>query len=756
MGTQRSSIELLEDLGALVLASDGGDRTAIIQIGSGIEEVLAGLAASPDMVTALLSDVLGTLQKLHEGQAPDVPAAMAAIADALAAIRQWISGSPAPGETRISVPQAAQKLAAACAAGAEPPATTAATAQPPSDATQASSPRADSPAAAPAQQSAAQAEPRLPADVDVDLLKEFVTECLDHIANGEAAMLALESQPDDGEQINVIFRAFHTIKGTSGFLGLDHMQRLAHLAENLLDRARNQQISLTGSAADLALKSCDMLRAMAQPLRELAGGEVVPVPQGFDALLAELSNPCLDDAPAPAAALRLGEILVAKGADRGAVERVAAAQGEGPIGQALVAAGTASATEVVDALRTQKAQERGSALDATVRLNIERLDSLIDTVGELVIAHSMVAQDPEVTLGRSPRLSRSVGHAGKIIRELQDLTLSLRMVPLKGLFQKMARLVRDLSKKAGKQVRFVCEGEDTEIDRNMVEVLGDPLVHMIRNAVDHGIEPADKRAAAGKDATGTVTLRAYHSAGNVVIELRDDGRGLNKEKIVAKAVERNLIAAGRELTDAEAFALIFQAGFSTADKITDISGRGVGMDVVKKGIDSLRGRIDVASQLGHGATFALRLPLTMAITDAMLLRVGHERYLMPTASIEHSFRPAAADITSVAGKGEMVMLRGQLLRVLRLHELLGINDAVTEPCKGLMVVIEGDGRRCALMADELLGQQQVVIKSLGRCLGSVKGVAGGAILGDGRVGLILDPAGLIHLADGKTNVKEAA
>jgi two-component system chemotaxis sensor kinase CheA len=272
---------------------------------------------------------------------------------------------------------------------------------------------------------------------------------------------------------------------------------------------------------------------------------------------------------------------------------------------------------------------------------------------------------------------------------------------------------------------------------------------MIRNAVDHGVESTDQRKESGKTPRGTVRLKAYHAAGNVVIELIDDGKGLDAKKIVAKGVERGIVEAGKELTDTEAFNLIFQPGFSTAAQVTEISGRGVGMDVVKKGIEALRGRIDVTSKLGKGSTFALKLPLTMAITDAMLLRVGEEHYLLPTASIEHSFRPTDGAVSSVAGRGEMVMLRGDLLPVFRMHELFNVKGANTNPHDALFICIEGEGRRCALMVDELLGQQQVVIKSLGQSMGQIPGVSGGSILGDGCVGLILDAGGLLKLAAGR-------
>ena len=407
-------------------------------------------------------------------------------------------------------------------------------------------------------------------------------------------------------------------------------------------------------------------------------------------------------------------------------------------------------------MRLQK-QVGGDKSDASVRVTTGRLDSLINMVGELVIAQSMTSQDPDVDSGRRPRLARNVSRTSKIIRELQDLTMALRMVPLKATFQKMQRLVRDLARKSGKAVQFLTEGDDTEIDRNMVEALNDPLVHMIRNAVDHGLESAEERKAAGKPETGSVRLRAYHSAGNVVIELSDDGKGLDRGKILRKAVERNLVAPDANLSDAEAVALIFLPGFSTADKITDVSGRGVGMDVVKRRVEQLRGRVDVTTRPGQGSTFTVRLPLTMAITDAMLLRVGLERYLIPTVSIVQSFRPARADVTTVVGRGEVVLLRGEPVPVFRLHRLFNVPGAVSNLWDGLLLVVEAEGRRYALLVDELMGQQQVVIKSLGGTMRNVPGVAGGAILGDGRVGLILDAAGVFKLArDGEAPVETMA
>jgi two-component system, chemotaxis family, sensor kinase CheA len=590
----------------------------------------------------------------------------------------------------------------------------------------------------------------LPADADLEILKEYIVESLDHVGMAETALLTLETDPTQSEPVHTVFRAFHTIKGTSGFLGLDRIQRLAHLAESLLDRVREGQIRLAGGYADLALESCDNLKSMIQGLAGLQPEAPLPVPETYNDLMIRLNNPEAagvgEDSNLPARP-RVGDILVAEGkATREQVEAAVAVQQGERVGEVLVQAGEVKAPEVAKALRLQKQIAGDDKSDASIRVATHRLDALINMVGELVISHSMIAHDPDVMGGGGARLSRNVNRTGKIVRELQDLTMALRMVPLRATFQKMARLVRDVARKSDKAVQFVTEGDDTEIDRNMVEALNDPLVHMIRNAVDHGIEQADARQATGKNPTGTVTLRAFHSAGNVVIELVDDGKGLDKDRIRAKAIERQLIGADDTLSDAEIFNLIFLPGFSTAEKVTDVSGRGVGMDVVRRQVESLQGRVEIASQPGRGSTFSVRLPLTMAITDAMVLRVGRERYLLPMISIVQSFRPTADSISSVVGRGEMVLLRGDLIPVFRLYQMFGVAEAVNDPCLGLFVVMETHGRRCALLVDELLGQQQVVIKTLGRGMGQVPGVAGGAILGDGRVGLILDAGGLERLA----------
>ena len=397
--------------------------------------------------------------------------------------------------------------------------------------------------------------------------------------------------------------------------------------------------------------------------------------------------------------------------------------------------------------------------DPTVKVNMTRMDSLVDMVGELVIAQQMVIQDPTVESITEQRFQRNITHVGKIIRDLQEVAMSLRMVTLKGTFQKMARLVRDVAAKAGKTIKLHIEGEETELDRTVVDEIADPLVHMIRNACDHGIETADKRRAAGKSEAGNLTLRAYHQGGSIVIEIEDDGQGLNREVILKKAVERGLYSPDRDLSDisdTEVYNLIFLPGFSTAEKVTDISGRGVGMDVVRRNIEALRGKTEIRSTWGKGSTFVLRLPLTMAIIDGMIVRVGSQRYVIPTLSIEQSFQPRRDQISSVMGRGEVVSVRGSLLPIFRLNRIFNLNEGIDDPTESLLIVLESNDSRCCLLVDEIIGQQQVVIKTLGQGVGKVRGVSGGAILGDGRVALILDVDGLIREAASSEPVKIAA
>jgi len=324
--------------------------------------------------------------------------------------------------------------------------------------------------------------------------------------------------------------------------------------------------------------------------------------------------------------------------------------------------------------------------------------------------------------------------------------MSMRMVPIQGAFQKTARLVHDLSRKSGKLVNFVTKGDETELDRSIVDTIIDPFVHMVRNSVDHGIESPEERKEMGKNPNGRIELRAFHQAGNIIIEIEDDGRGLSKDRILKKAIESGIVKANQELNDQQIFELIFHAGFSTAQKVTNVSGRGVGMDVVKKNIESLHGKININSTPCKGTTFTIRLPLTLAIIDGLVVKVGNERYIIPIGSIVGVFKPTLKQFSSVQNRGEIIRVRGQLIHMVRLYKLFGIVPKTEDLTESLLVLVEEGSKKCCLLIDELLGHQQVVIKSLDKGLGKAKGVSGGAIMGDGKISLILDIPSLIELA----------
>ena len=374
-------------------------------------------------------------------------------------------------------------------------------------------------------------------------------------------------------------------------------------------------------------------------------------------------------------------------------------------------------------------------------------------MGELVIAQSLVVENPQVQALSSRGLASQLRQLARITGDLQQSAMSLRMVPIRGIFQKMSRLVRDLSASQNKHVRLLLMGEDIEIDRNMVEELADPLMHMIRNAVDHGIESAPMRADAGKPPEGLIKLHAFHRDGGIVISISDDGKGMDPSRIRTKAIEKGLISANDVLNTSEIFDLIFQPGFSTAERVTEVSGRGVGMDVVRGHIAHLRGRVEVQSTVGEGSEFRIRLPLTLAIIDGLLVRVGDERFILPLLCVRESLKPQAGMVSKVQGRGEVINIRGKLIPLVRLYEQLEISSQTMDPEEGIVVVVESRSQLRALLVDALIGKSEVVIKPLGDTFKTALGMTGCAILGDGHVALILDPDALGSLQ--KTNFHSA-
>ncbi|MEO5337031.1 MAG: chemotaxis protein CheA [Magnetospirillum sp. WYHS-4] len=403
---------------------------------------------------------------------------------------------------------------------------------------------------------------------------------------------------------------------------------------------------------------------------------------------------------------------------------------------------------------TGPAGPAGAARASSIRVDLDKVDRLVNMVGELVITQAMlIQQSGGLATEEHPELMRGIEELSHHTRDLQESVMAIRAQPVKSVFQRIPRLVRETALACGKKVRLVTSGENTEIDKTVIEQLGDPLTHMIRNAVDHGIETPERRIAAGKPGEGTIHLSADHRGGRIVIEIDDDGQGIPRDKVLKKAVERGLVSPGVQLTEEEIDNLIFLPGFSTAEQVTSVSGRGVGMDVVRRNIQNLGGRVIVRSRPGHGSTFLLTLPLTLAVMDGMIVRAGSHSYVLPLANIIESLRPKPAELHRMVNGNDVLSIRGDYVQLIPLHRLFNIRDAERDPSRALVVMVETEGdHRVGLVVDEILGQQQVVIKSLEDNFDPVEGVAAATILGSGRVALILDVVGLKVMADRLTAV----
>ncbi len=581
-------------------------------------------------------------------------------------------------------------------------------------------------------------------EADGDLLREFINDSNEHLINIEQGVLVLEDNPNNADTINTIFRAFHTFKGGSGFVQLTVIQTLAHELESLLDQVRQHKLAVTRPVIDLILEGGDALKQFVVEIdAQLSGKKLASISVPTLRLLARIRAILRGEIPAPAAAAVIEPAAtIAPAAPQAPL---ATAPVNAPIVNVAFTPPAAPAPTPVPARAESNSAPKASASGSAVKVDTGKLDSLVDLVGELVIGQSLVVQNRALVSVQDEQLTRDLAQLGRITKELQRTAMSLRMVPIRATFQKMNRLVRDTAARIGKQVELIMEGEETELDRTIVEEISDPLIHMIRNAIDHGIEMPDVRQKRGKPPQGTVWLKAFYQGGNIVIQIRDDGNGLDTTRLLAKAVEKGIVRADDSLTENEIFNLIFAPGFSTAEVVTDLSGRGVGMDVVRRNIEKLRGKVDIQSTLGQGSTFSIFLPLTLAIIDGLIVGVGEHRYILPTLSVCESFRPTAGMISSVHGRGEMISVRGKLRPVLRLHDYLGVTPTSTDPTQSIAVVVEAGKEARCIIVDQLLGKQEVVIKSLGETFKQTRALAGAAILGDGRVGLILDPHALVEL-----------
>ena len=762
----------------------------------------------------------------------------------------------------------------------------------------------------------------------------FFDESAEHLAAMEGLLLDLDVENPDSEQLNAIFRAAHSIKGSAGTFGFTDLADTTHILENLLDRIRKQELGLRAEMVDAFLECGDLLREMLEAhqgrgevdagavaaicarLRELSTdqaretavpqAEAAPVAHGLPArgqrvfdiqfvptaisaqgdgvrnLLDELKSlgalEVLAQPDAGAAAVGYWQVRLTSDvgqeafadqidfiADNGAwrvlessavgqsddsgfgffddspgapeadagygffepleqpspanasssaadgdgygffeplpaaetpeVAAVSAEEGDGygffePVAEP-VSTPPAVAEEgdgfgffaplppvvpepppvVVEPLapavvqpiekpvaepraRASKAASAAAASgDSSIRVSIEKVDQLINLVGELVITQAMLLQTATQMQESAPeRLVNGLAQLERNTRDLQESVMSIRMMPISFVFSRFPRVVRDLSGKLGKQVELKTTGETTELDKSLIERIADPLTHLIRNSLDHGIESPEARIAAGKSPVGTITLKAYHQGGNIVIEVGDDGAGLPRNKILAKARERGL-QVSEQMTDQEVFHLIFEAGFSTADQVTDVSGRGVGMDVVRRNIQSMGGRVEIDSMLGVGTRMTVRLPLTLAILDGMSIAVGDQTYILPLSYVIESFQPRMGDIKTLSNQARVIQVRGEYLPVVVLHELFNIKPQSADFTQGIMVVIDADGIKAALFVDALVGQHQVVIKSLEANYRRVNGISGATIMGDGHVALILDVSAIAGMA--KSSVQKA-
>ncbi len=603
-----------------------------------------------------------------------------------------------------------------------------------------------------------EAAPELPQlEINDEMRQSFVTEGLELLQNAEQGLLAWGDNSDNPEALADLFRNMHSFKGNCGFFGFTNMEKLAHQMETVLDRAKSGSPLSVENPADTMLAALDLLQNAVNEISEGRDGSV-PDMEDHLAELQKLLPPML------------GEILVAEGVDKESVNAAVQTQKK-PVGEILIDQGKASPEQVNAALKKQdtaKAEQKqqvkqpaprssASAKKQDIRVDLGKLDNLINLIGEMVIAENMLINNPDLKGMELENFNKAGQHMSKLVRELQEMAMTIRMIPVAGLFRRMIRLVHDISAKAGKKVDLVLLGEETEIDKTVIETITDPLVHLLRNSLDHGLEPPEERLAAGKDEKGTVTLSARHEEGEVWVTVKDNGRGLNRDRILEKAISKGLVDGdGSDLTDKEIYNMIFLPGFSTAAQVTDISGRGVGMDVVKRNLEKIKGKISVNSTPGEGSRIDLRIPLTLAIIDGMMVRVGSTTAILPTLSILEAFRPEADQITLTPDGDELVKVRENFFPILRLHTILEVTPDSAKLPDGILIVLEHQDDRFCLFVDEIVGQQQTVIKGLSDFIGNVAGVSGCTILGDGGVSLILDIGSLRESIEGKITEQEIA
>ncbi|MBN2427706.1 MAG: Hpt domain-containing protein [Deltaproteobacteria bacterium] len=586
-----------------------------------------------------------------------------------------------------------------------------------------------------------------------EMVNNFVQESDELLQTIEGGLLSWSENPENLEPVSDIFRNVHSFKGNCGFFGFSDPENLTHNMETLLDAVRDGVQLTAENPGEFLLSYLDVIKSSLTDISNGGRGEI----EDLDQHIQDIKN---------LAVPRFGEIMVEKGLVEKEVIDEVLAKKKRPVGDYLVEMGKVTQDQVEEALSeqtqkkynappvaktTEKAKPAsGTAKRQDIRVDLGKLDDLINVIGEMVIAENMLVNNPDLQDLELENFNKAAQQMGKLIRELQEMAMTIRMIPVSGLFKRMIRLVHDLSVKSGKKVDLKLLGEETEVDKTVVETITDPLVHLLRNSLDHGLETPAERIQNGKSEKGTVKLSARHEEGEVWITVEDDGRGLNKEKIIEKARSKGLIQGdGSDMSDKAIFGLIFHAGFSTADKITDVSGRGVGMDVVKQNLEKIKGKIEVQSQPGKGTQLKLRIPLTLAIIDGMLVRVGKTKCIAPLISIREIIRPSAKDITVTPNGQQLAKIREKFFPIHRLADVLQKPTDCENIEESVLVVMEDQGTSFCLQVDEILGQQQTVIKGLSDYIGNVRGISGCTILGNGDVCLILDIGSLIEMEYGE-------
>ena len=690
-----------------------------------------------------------------------------------------------------------------------------------------------------------------------ELVKVFMEESEDEIRELESGLIRLEEDKEDEDTINRVFRAAHTIKGSAGLVGFDSVSNYTHTLENILDRIRKKDLTITKKLISTMLASVDFLKRMIAAgsegeevdkkeieqsvlslkrfsgaaklagdtqgelsrLKNKSGEKIISVIMKFrpdilatgqdpimliqelkdlgeiiesrvyanaipdlynlvpttcytswdiimrtnrpitdvnnvfifvmdenEISVADISSQYKEGVDLTLAEKPIGEILVEKGlVTQSDVEE--ALKEHKTTGQALVEKGKVS-RDAVEKMALAQSQSRKIAKSSTIRVDTDKLDKLVNLVGEMVISVARMSQCASDILDTA--LSRSllgaISALERISRDLQEQVMRVRMVPVEGTFNRFRRVVRDLSFELGKKIEIKMSGTETELDKNVIEQISDPLKHMIRNSIDHGIEMPEERRHIGKAEIGVIWLKAFQREGNIFIEISDDGKGIDKKSVLAKAIEKGQAEAGKSYSDKEIFDMLFAPGLSTSENVSELSGRGVGMDVVKRNIEDLRGSIEITSEEGKGSTFRIKLPLTLAIIDGMMVKVGTEVLTIPLSVIDKSVRPSRSEIKTVEGKGELVDIKGDYLPLVRLYQLFNLPSVKIDPTEALVVVLHGEQNRFGILVDDVLGQMQAVIKSIDKNFKKIEGTSGATILGNGKVSLILDVYSIERMA----------